>query len=63
MVFGWVKKKTGNETVESTKHERQVSFSDIILVLKENEAQLLKRILGQAKSIREQIDVEQKNIL
>src|SRR6267378_2737002 len=63
MVFGWGKKKTGNETVESTKQERQVSFSDINLILRENEAQLIKRILGQAKSIREQIDVEQKNIL
>jgi len=63
MVFGWGKKKTGNETVESTRQERQISFSDINLILKENEAQLLKRILGQAKSIREQIDVEQKNTL
>lgn len=63
MVFGWGKKKSTNETVESTKHERQISFSDINPILKENENQLLGKILEQAKSIREQIDIERKNII
>ena len=63
MVFGWGKKKTANEAIESTRHERQISFSDINPLLKENEAQLVKRILEQAKSVREQIDVERKNII
>ena len=63
MVFGWGKKKSTNETVKSTKHERQISFSDINPILKENEAQLLGKILEQAKSIREQIDIERKNII
>ncbi|MBI3641125.1 MAG: hypothetical protein HY222_01895 [Thaumarchaeota archaeon] len=63
MVFGWGKKKSTNETVESTKHERQISFSDINSILKENETQLLGKILEQANSIREQIDIERKNII
>ncbi|HMK32401.1 MAG TPA: hypothetical protein VK431_02125, partial [Nitrosopumilaceae archaeon] len=63
MVFGWGKKKTGNEIVESTKQERQITFSDINVILKESETQLLKKILGQAKSVREKIEVEQKSIL
>ena len=63
MVFGWGKKKSTNETVESTKQERQVSFSDINPILKENETQLLGKIIEQAKSIREQIEIERKNII
>ena len=63
MVFGWGKKKSTNETIESTKHERQVSFSDINPILKENENQLLRKIIEQAKSIREQINIDQKNII
>ncbi|HKC78609.1 MAG TPA: hypothetical protein VKB83_00775 [Nitrosopumilaceae archaeon] len=63
MVFGWGKKKSTNETVESTKHERQISFPDINPILKENEVHLLGKILEQAKSIGEQIDIERKNII
>ena len=63
MVFGWGKKKSTNETVESTKHEKQISFSDINPILKENETKLLGKILEQAKSIREQVDIERKNII
>ena len=63
MVFGWGKKKSTNETVESTKHERQISFSDINPILKESETQLLGKIIEQAKSIRDQIDIERKNII
>jgi DNA repair exonuclease SbcCD ATPase subunit len=63
MVFGWGKKKSTNETAESTKHERQISFSDINPILKENETQLLGKILEQAKSIGAQIDIERKNII
>ena len=63
MVFGWGKKKSTNETVESAKHERQISFSDITPILKENENQLLRKILEQAKSIGGQIDIERKNII
>lgn len=63
MVFGWGKKKSTNETVESTKHERQISFSDINSIVKESENQLFRKIIEQAKSIREQIDIERKNII
>jgi hypothetical protein len=63
MVFGWGKKKSTNETVESTKHEKHISFSDINPILKENETRLLGKILEQAKSVKEQIDIEQKNII
>ncbi|TSA18792.1 MAG: hypothetical protein D4R72_01345 [Nitrosopumilales archaeon] len=63
MVFGWGKKKSTNKAVESTKHERQISFSDINPILKEDETQLLGKILEQANSIREQIDIERKNII
>ena len=63
MVFGWGKKKSTNETVKSTKHERQISFSDINPILKETETQLLGKIIEPANSIREQIDIERKNII
>jgi hypothetical protein len=63
MVFGWGKKKSTHETVESTKHEKQISFSEINPILKESETQLLGKILEQSKSIREQIDIERKNII
>ncbi len=63
MVFGWGKKKTTNKTVESTKGRRQISFSDINSILKENETQSLKKILERGKSIRDQIDIERKNIM
>ena len=63
MVFGWGKKKSANEIVESTKRERQISFSDINSILKETKDQLLGKILEQAKSTSEQIDTERKNII
>ncbi|MBI3638920.1 MAG: hypothetical protein HY223_01240 [Thaumarchaeota archaeon] len=63
MVFGWGKKKSTNEAVESAKHERQISFSDINPILKENETHLLGKILEQAKSIGAQIEIERKNII
>jgi hypothetical protein len=63
MVFGWGKKKSTNETVKSTSRERQISFSDINSILKENETRLLGKIFEQAKSIREQIDIERKNVM
>ncbi len=62
MVFGWGKKKSTNETVKSS-NERQILLSDINLILKENETLLLGKIFEQAKSIREQIDIERKNII
>ena len=63
MIFGWGKKKSTNETVESTKHEKHISFSDINPILKENETRLLGKILERAKTVKEQIDIEQKNII
>ncbi|HET6458330.1 MAG TPA: hypothetical protein VFG24_05590 [Nitrosopumilaceae archaeon] len=63
MVFGWGKKKSTNETVESTKDERQISFSDIDPILKETQTNLLGKILEQAKSIGSQIEIERKNII
>ena len=63
MVFGWGKKKSTNETVKSSKFERQISFSDINSILKESETLLLGRILEQAKSIKDQVDIERKNVV
>ena len=63
MVFGWGKKKSTNEAVESTKHEKRISISDINSILKENETRLLGKIIEQAKSVKEQIDIERKNII
>src|SRR5205807_2039166 len=63
MVFGWGKKKSTNEAVESTKHEKRISISDINSILKENETRLLGKIIEQAKSVKEQIGIEQKNII
>jgi DNA repair exonuclease SbcCD ATPase subunit len=62
MVFGWGKKKSANETVKSS-NERQILLSEINSILKENETLLLGKIFEQAKSIKEQIDIERKNII
>ena len=63
MVFGWGKKKSTNETVESPKHQREIPLSEINPILNESQTHLLKKILEQAKSIWEQIDIERKNII
>ncbi len=62
MVFGWGKKKTTNKTIEPTKLERQISLSEVNKLLEEIKAPRLLRILQEAKSIREQVELERKSI-
>ncbi len=62
MVFGWGKKKTTNESIGSIRQERQITFSDVNSILKETELQILHRILEQAKSVCEELEIERKQI-
>ena len=63
MVFGWGKKKTTNETIGSRMLEKQVALSEINDIIKENELQRLKKITEIAKSIRDVVEIERKNII
>ena len=63
MVFGWGKKKTTNETIGSRVSEKQVALSEINDIIKENEVQRLKKITEIAKSIRDIVEIERKNII
>lgn len=63
MVFGWGKKKTTNETIGSRMLEKQVALSEINDIIKENELQRLKKITEIAKSIRDIVEIERKNII
>ena len=64
MVFGWGKKKSTNEMVESTARlERQVSLSKINEILKEHEDKRIKTLVDKANTIREHVDAERKNII
>ena len=63
MVFGWGKKKTTNETIESRVLEKQIDLSEINDIIKENETQRLKKITENAKSIRDLVEIERKNII
>jgi hypothetical protein len=63
MVFGWGKKKTANETIESRVLERQVALSEINDIIKENETQRIKKITESVKSIRDAVEIERKNIM
>ena len=64
MVFGWGKKKSANEIVESTARlERQVSLSEISGIIKENEDKRIKIPVDKAKTIRARVDAERKNII
>ncbi len=63
MVFGWGKKKATNETVESRVLEKQVALSEINNIIKENETQRLKKITENAKSIKDAVEIERKNII
>ncbi|MGI0041101.1 MAG: hypothetical protein ACRD94_03955, partial [Nitrosopumilaceae archaeon] len=63
MVFGWGKKKTTNETIGSRVLEKQIDLSEINDIIKENETQRLKKITENAKSIRDLVEIERKNII
>ena len=63
MVFGWGKKKATNETIESRVLEKQVGFSEINDIIKENQIQRLKKITENAKSIKDVVEIERKNII
>jgi hypothetical protein len=63
MVFGWGKKKTTNETIESRVLENKVAISEINDIIKENEVQRLKKITENAKSIKNEVEIKRKNII
>ncbi len=63
MVFGWGKKKTANETIESGVLEKQITLSEINDIIKENEMRRLEKITESAKSIRDIVEIERKNII
>lgn len=63
MVFGWGKKKITNETIESRVLEKQVTLSEINDIIKENQVQRLKKITENAKSIKDVVELERKNII
>jgi len=63
MVFGWGKKKVTNEAIESRVLEKQVAFSEINDIIKENQVQRLKKITENAKSIKDVVEIERKNII
>ena len=63
MVFGWGKKKATNETIESRLLEKQVSLSEINDIIKENQVQRLKKITENAKSVKDIVEIERKNII
>lgn len=63
MVFGWGKKKTTNETIESRVLENQVALSEINDIIKENEVERLNKITENAKSIKGEVEIKRKNII
>lgn len=63
MVFGWGKKKVTNETIKSRVLEKQVTLSEINVIIKENQVQRLKKITENAKSIKDVVELERKNII
>ena len=63
MVFGWGKKKATNETIESRLLEKQVPLSEINDIIKENQVQRLKKITENAKSVKDIVEIERKNII
>ncbi len=63
MVFGWGKKKSTNESIESTQLVKQVSLDKIESILQEQKNQLSNHIIEKSKSIREEIEIKQKEIV
>ena len=63
MVFGWGKKKVTDETIKSRVLEKQVTLSEINVIIKENQVQRLKKITENAKSIKDVVELERKNII
>lgn len=64
MVFGFGKKKDVKKIVEATtRQERQITLGEISQILKESEHDRVKILLEKAKSIREQTEIERKNII
>lgn len=63
MVFGWGKKKVTDETIKSRVLEKQVTLSEINVIIKENQVQRLKKITENAKSIKDVVEIERKNII
>lgn len=63
MVFGFGKKKSPKESMETVRHERHITIAEISQILKESEHERLKTVLDRVKPIREQIEIERKNII
>jgi hypothetical protein len=63
MVFGWGKKKSTSESIESTQLAKQVSLDKIEGILQERKNQLGNQIVEKSKSIREEIEIKRKEIV
>jgi len=63
MVFGWGKKKSTNESVESTQLVKQVSLAEIDGILQERKNQLSNQIIEKTKSMREEVEANRKKIM
>jgi len=63
MVFGWGKKKSTNESIKSTQLVKQISLDKIEGILDEQKNKLSNQIIEKSKSIREEIEIKQKEIV
>ena len=63
MVFGFGKKKSTNDSIESTQSVNQFSLDKIDGMLQERKNQLENQILEKSKPIREEIEINRKEII
>lgn len=63
MVFGWGKKKSTNESIESTQLVKQVSLDDIDSILQERRNQKSNQIVERTKSMKEEVEIKRKEII
>jgi hypothetical protein len=62
MVFGFGKKKTVENPVSSTQHQREASLQEIPSIIKELESPRISNILQEARLLKTEIDRNQKKI-
>lgn len=63
MVFGWGKKKSTNESIESTQLVKQVSLSEIDGILQECRNQKSNQIVEKTKTMKDGIEIKRKEII
>ena len=62
MVFGFGKKKTVENPISPAQHQREISLQEIPAVIKELEGPRISNILQEAKRLKTEIELNQKNI-